>query len=87
MGNGAVVTSASVVVASGSYEWFNRSMRCCDEDDHVSLGATWAQNFSKCPLDEFQWGKLFATAAGHGALGCLEFLFQVWRYLNDEVVH
>lgn len=87
MGNGAVVSSASVVGASSSYEWFNRSMRCCVEDDHVSLGTTWSQNFSKCPLDESQWGKLFATAAGRGALGCLEFLFQVWRFSHDEEVH
>jgi len=76
-----VVSSASAGGASSSSEWFNRSLRCCAEDDHVSLGATWAQNFGNCPLDDSQWGKLFATAAAHGALGCLEFLFQVWRCL------
>lgn len=79
MGNGAVTSNAGASNGLSSLGWFGRALGCCAEDDHVSLGLTWAQHFSTCPLDDAQWGKLFAAAAGHGALGCLELLLQVWH--------
>jgi len=77
MGNGAATSSAGATVGPSSLGWFGRALGCCAEDDHLSLGLAWEHHYSACPLDDAQWGKLFAAAAGHGALGCLELLLQV----------
>ena len=73
MGNGAVTRVD---------EWFSGALRCCADDDYESLRSLWNRSYENCPLDELQWGKLYAAAAGRGSLGCLECLLEVLPLLN-----